>query len=385
MGRFLELLKREVWPSAWPAPATEGTEATISPMVEAFWAETYSNVPASISPVIAERVWVVNRCIQLNAQQIASMPLRFVGTTEPAWVSSPDPNWFPNGIGDAVFAVVRAVYGWGFAILLVTSRYANGLPSGWTVLDSQYVTIGLERGRRTYHYSIDGSSRELDPLDVVQIDRNPSNALHGTSAIRAYASQCWGLLCAGELTRSTMTGGIPTSVLKSSRKLTQAQAEAMQAQWVARTSSRGGAPAVLPPEVEFETLSFSPKDLMLLEAQEFEARVIASAFGVPPFMINLPLEGGLTYQNPAMLGEFWWRFELRPRAKQIADALTAQMLPRGNYVVFDASDTFAPLVAPGSVQDDPQLSAPPESQVAGASPADQPGEVRPIRPMEVTL
>ena len=62
----------------------------------------------------------------------------------------------------------------------------------------------------------------------------------------------------------------------------------------------------------------------------------------------------------------WWRFELRPTATRIANALTAQMLPRGQWVSFDAADTFAPIVE-GSEEDDPQ-----GSQVAKASPAQQP-------------
>jgi HK97 family phage portal protein len=382
MGRFVDFLKRE----AWPAPPTDGTEMSIAPQVAMFWDETYGASPLWISPTLAERVWVVNRCIQLNSQQIASMPLRFFGTREPAWISSPDPNWFPNGIGDAVFAIVRSIYGWGFAIVLVTSRYFDGFPQSWTVLDPEFVTIGIDSsGRRTYHYSPTG--RDLDPLDVVQIDRNPSNALHGSSAIAAYASQCYALLTAGELTRSTMSGGVPTSVIKSTKKITAEQAARIQSRWASSTQSRGGQPAVLGPDLDFETLSFSPKDLLLLDAQEFEARVVASAFGVPPYMLNLPLEGGLTYQNPAMLGEQWWRFELRPRAKQIADAFTAQMLPRGNSVVFDPSDTFAPLMPPQTTEDDLQLASP--SQVAAASPVQQTNgnvdaDVLPIRPLGVT-
>ena len=41
--------------------------------------------------LLAERVWICNRCIQMNSQQIASMPLKFEGppsVTQPAWVSA---------------------------------------------------------------------------------------------------------------------------------------------------------------------------------------------------------------------------------------------------------------------------------------------------------
>jgi phage portal protein BeeE len=131
-------------------------------------------------------------------------------------------------------------------------------------------------------------------------------------------------------------------------------------------STRTG-PPVLPPELDFETISFNPADLALLETQEWNAKAIATAFGVPSVLLNMALQGGLTYQNPAALGEMWWRFELRPTATRIANALTAQMLPRGQWVTFDAADTFAALDELSS-EDDPQLS-----QVVSASPAQQPG------------
>ena len=86
-----------------------------------------------------------------------------------------------------------------------------------------------------------------------------------------------------------------------------------------------------------EALNISPKDLALLELAEYDARMLASAFGVPSFLLNLAMAGSLVYQNPAGLREFWWWCELYPMAKRIADALTANMLPRGNSVSFDAT------------------------------------------------
>jgi phage portal protein BeeE len=179
---------------------------------------------------------------------------------------------------------------------------------------------------------------------VVQITRDPGGGLTGTSALRAYSSQAWSQIGAGAAAQNVMAGGtIPPVTLMAKRKLTKEQAEAVQTQWVnARARYGSGVPAILS-SADFEkpeALNISPKDLALLELAEFDARVIASAFGVPSFMLNLPMVGALIYQNPAMLGEFWWRFELRPTAKRIADALTANMLPRGNSVTFDASDTF---------------------------------------------
>jgi len=330
--------------------------------------------------LLAERVWICNRCIQMNSQQIASMPLKLEGppsVTQPAWVSAPDPAYFPNGISDAIFAIVAQLYGWGFACLYITDRYADGYPRTWTVLDSRLMMITLEDGLRAYRIG----GVELDPADVVQIDRNPGNRLHGQSAIWSYAQMAWGLLAAGNQSLDVSTGGVPKAVLKSARKIDSTQAQKLQQQWMAKTQQRGGAPPVLPPELDFETLSWSPKDMALLETQEWNALALAAAFGIPAVLLNMAIRWGMTYQNPGMLGEMWWRFELRPTAKRVADAFTAQMLPAGQFVWFDAEDTIQPFhaetgVATGpfaSPENDPQAA----SNVAPASPVQQPGAPTP--------
>ena len=317
---------------------------------------------------LADRVWVANRCMQLNSQQIASMPLHFHGpsddTPQPAWVSSPDPNWYPNGIGDALHSIVSLVYGWGFACLWVTSTYADGFPRTWTVLPSEFMNIKTgENGSREYRFG-SADSDILDARRIVQIDRNPSTAAHGTSALRAYAQTAWGLLAAGNQSMKVNTGGVPPGYIKSLRKLDSGQAVDISEQWDA--GREAGRTPVFPPELDWVSTSFDPKDMALLDTQEFNAKAIATAFGVPSVLLNMALQGGLTYQNPAALGEMWWRFELRPTATRIANAFSAQMLPAGQWVDFDAADTFLPLDEMTG-EDDTQAS-----QVAKASPAQQP-------------
>jgi HK97 family phage portal protein len=355
-----------------PLPSP-GTENSIWPQVSAFWSETFGPQGLTWSPSLIERIWVVNRCLQLCAQQIASMPLRFQGTFEPAWVTSPDPNWFPNGIGDAVFAITWHLYGWGDAFLIVSDRYFSGFPRSWTLAHPSRMEVDVDSGgRRRYRIG----ERIFPRGDVVQITRNPTGGLRGTSALAAYASSAWNVAAGAETTNDVLNN-LPPAVLKSkTKRLTKDQAVAVQSLWSARASVRTrGVPPVLDPDLDLvaTNLGFTPKDLLLLEAQEFDARVIASAFGVPASLLNMAVSGGLTYQNPAMLGEQWWRFELLPGpAKRIADAMTANLLPAGNSVLFDASATFSPL-------DEPDEGLP-ESPVAGASPAQQ--DIPQLRPVE---
>jgi HK97 family phage portal protein len=334
----------------WPARQRQDdslVDDPIYPLVSAFWSQFGPDSPTGVfwSPRLVDRLWVANRCMQLTADMISTMPLRFFGAYEPAWVSNPDPNWFPNGIGDAVFAATWHQLAWGDSFLLITDRYASGMPAAWTVLDPSTMNVQVENGRRVYH----DRQVELNPEDVIQVSRDPRGGLRGTSVLQAYASQAWGLLAASELGRAIVSnGGVPNAVLKSTKKLTSEQAQAVQAQWVAaRSRSTMGAPAVLPPELDFTQLSFNAQDLALLELQEFNAKVIASAFGVPSLMLNLEQRGSLVYQNPEMLFEVWWRSALRPLAGRIQRALSANMLPRGSWVEFDAGKVLAP-----SFQDD---------------------------------
>jgi hypothetical protein len=346
----------------------EGTQISLfNTIIPSWWSENGLSSSSSWMPggaALADRVWVADRCIQLNAQQISGMPIRWhggPGTLEPRWVSAPDPNWYPNGIGDALFALVKQLYGWGFSCQYITDFYADGFPRTWTVLDSAALSIKAENGMRSYKYG----DTLLDPNRVVQIDRNPGTAVHGTSALRAYSQNAWGLLAAGNQSMTVNQGGVPLAVLKSQRKLTEQQAEAIQTRWMERTQARNGAPPILPPELDFTPLSFNPADLALLETQEWNSRVLATAFGVPSVILNMALQGGLTYQNPLALMQMWWFTELRTTSKRIMDAFSAQMLPAGQWVEQDASD----ITVEGSIEagDDPQLS-----QVAKASPTQQP-------------
>jgi len=180
-----------------------------------------------------------------------------------------------------------------------------------------------------------------------------------------------GLLAAGNQSQTVSTGGIPQAVIKAAATLQKGQAEEIQQKWMEATQRRNGAPPVLGKDLDFVPLSFDPKDMALLETQEFNAKALATAYGIPSVLLNMALQGGLTYQNPGALGEMWWRFELRPTATRFANAFSAQMLPRGQWVTFDAEDTFAALTGQ-SPEDDPQLSQVPVSPVAKASPAQQP-------------
>lgn len=367
---FLRTVLSEGWPTLRrvtvidpPAPL-EGTRMSIWNSVLPAWYAGQDDTSFIGNADLASRVWVTATCQDLNASQISAMPLLWhgpPGTDEPAWVSSPDPSQFPNGIGDAMYAICDQIDGWGYSLQYVTDFYASGFPRRWTVIPSSACEPRFdEKGRKVYELN----GRPLNPSRVVQIDRNPTTAAHGTSAIRAYAQRAYSLLAAGNKSLSVSQDAFPPGYLKSENRLTSDQADEAQTSWMAKTSSRNGGVPVLGQGWDFKNSGINPADMALLETQEWDARVLANAYGVPSVILNMALQGGLTYQNPVALMQMWWLTRLRTRAKRIVDAFSAQMLPRGQWVSVDASDiTMEGALDPAN---DPQLS-----QVAKASPTQQ--------------
>jgi hypothetical protein len=321
---------------------------------------------------LAEKVWAANVCQHKNSLQLGSYPLRWhgsAGTDEPAWVSSPDPSLFPNGIGDALYAITDQIYGHGYSLQYILDRYDSGYPRRWTVIDSDAcVPFFGEDGRRVYKIN----DTTLDPSRVVQIDRNPTTEAHGTSTIRAFAQRGYSLLAAGNKSLSVSQDAFPPGYLKSDNRLTSDQAAAAATSWMTRTEARAGGVPVLGQGWSFENSGIDPKDMALLDTQEWDAKVICGAYGVPSILLNIEGPGGLTYNNPIALTQMWWYTELRTTAKRIADTFNAQMLPRGQWVTIDSSDVTQELSTGTAATDDPQLADVPPA-TAKASPAQQPG------------
>jgi Phage portal protein len=351
------------------------SEIPFEQQVSNFWAQLNSTV---FTPRLIDYIWVADRCIQLNAQQVSTMPLKFnpgsPSSFEPAWLANPDPAWYPNGIADALHAAVDDFYRHGDIFLYMTSDYATGLPLAWTVLPASQV--GVTYSEKTGRRAFDIGGEELEPDRVVQISRNPRpGSLRGTSALRAYA-QIMDASSAATIAAKNQSTTLPPAVLRVLRKIDEDQAKKLQAQFREGASERRpGEPIIMPPDLELAgtNLGFTAKDLQMIEGQEFNARVLASSCGVPVFLVNLVLTGGLVYQNPAMLGEFWWRTELHATCARFARALSSRMLPRGSTVYFDPSHLTQPLTDQTNLE---------ESPADNASPANL-ANVQPLRPTPV--
>lgn len=76
----------------------------------------------------------------------------------------------------------------------------------------------------------------------------------------------------------------------------------------------------------------------------FDEQRIASTFGVPLWLVGLPMNDGLTYSTVEDHFEYFWRATLRPIAYNLAMAFSGWALPRGAYLRFNSEQITEPSI-----------------------------------------
>ena len=270
-------------------------------------------------------------CLDLNSSVMASMPPYLVGAApnlDAGWLVNPDPDIYSSW--DEFCRSLFWDYQTGEAFVLATARYCTGYPARFHVLPPWTVNIEMRQGRRIYSV---GAVDVTDDLLHIRYQSSVDNA-HGVGPLEAgRARLVQAEMLARYATNLFAGGGIPPAILHHKELLSDEQAAALKAQWIAARTSGIGEPAVLDGGIEFETTAVNPKDMALVELAQFNESRIAVLLGVPPFLVGLPSGGdSMTYSNTTALFDYHWRAGLRPKASAVMAALSGWALPRGTTV-----------------------------------------------------
>jgi HK97 family phage portal protein len=295
------------------------------------------------SPWLVERIALVYSCIDRVAAALSSMPLRVSKDSEPQlpppWLHNPSPDVYTHA-GDAIGEIVWSLLMRGNAWIAPTvnyapDRYGNTYPREWAVLNPDRVR--WDERERVWWVSIGATDQMFQARDLYHIRHSPRPGSRlGVAPLSAAASNLEAAASyervASKLARNS---GIPTQgILSTDQDIPATTAQRYKATWQARGD---GEVAVLGAGLKYQALTLNPRDLALLELREFDGRQIASAFGVPPFMVNLAAAGDLTYSTTQGMMDYFWRQTLRPMASNIGRAL-GTMLPGRSTVLFDADE-----------------------------------------------
>jgi HK97 family phage portal protein len=108
--------------------------------------------------------------------------------------------------------------------------------------------------------------------------------------------------------------------------------------WRESRRASGGAVAYLSAAMDMDSVGFSPKDLAMVEAREFQVAEIARATGLPGIILGAPV-GGMTYQNVQAERRGLVDLALQPYMSAIEQRLSMDdVTPRGTSLMFQPND-----------------------------------------------
>jgi HK97 family phage portal protein len=314
----------------------------IAPSPWSGWPAEWSTAFDSYGARLGALVDVAWDAIDLNTRILSSMPVYRLKASQAlppvSWMTMPAP-----GLYTSWAEFIKQLF-WDFqmgeAFVLALARNSQGYPAALAVVPPYLVDHR------------DGAYLLKNMSDVQQED-----LLHIRYACRPGQWRGIGPLevagarvtAAGLLSRYQAdyleSGGIPRYTIETDRPMNPQQIQQAKEEWAA---SRGGAspsdPAFLTGGAKLNTVQQpSPKDVTLLELEQFNEARICVKLGVPPFLLALPSGADpMTYQNVTQIFDFHNRASLRPMMNTVMTAISNWALPSGQSVELNGDEYTRP-------------------------------------------
>jgi len=302
---------------------------------------TYNPIGAPyISRDLALQCASVVRCRNLICGTIASIGLELIQKNtgrrlaNPVWLDQPDIRQ-PRSV--TIAFTVESLLMYGTAYWRVTSLYEDDLrPSGFEWVANTRVSITTDQfGDEVDYYTVNGA-------------RVPDS---GIGSLVTFQSLLPGVLDTGGRTiqaaldiqkAASVAAATPmaTGFIKNSgADLPEAQIQGLLASWRAARNSRNT--AYLTSTLDYQTVGYSPKDMMYNEASQYLATEIARLMNVPAYYISADMNNSMTYQNILDARKEFVAYSLQPYISAIENRLSMDDLTkRTNVVRFALDSTF---------------------------------------------
>jgi hypothetical protein len=288
----------------------------------------------------ALQVPAVSRCRNLIAGVISSIDLELykkstgVKIESPLWLDQFDMRQ-PRSV--TVAYLVDSLLFYGVAYLKVCSVYQDdGRPSGFEWVANTRVTVTTdETGEAVQYYSLNGVRAPMSGIGSLVTFQSllPGVLETGARTIQAAID----LEKAASVAAATP---MATGFIKNSgADLPEAQISGLLAAWKAARASRST--AYLTSSLDYQTVGFSPKDMMYNEASQYLATQIARLMNVPAYYISADMNNSMTYQNIIDGRKEFVAYSLQPFISAIENRLSMDdITAHGNVVRFALDETF---------------------------------------------
>jgi HK97 family phage portal protein len=288
----------------------------------------------------ALQVPAVSRCRNLIAGVISSIDLELykkstgVKLESPLWLDQFDMRQ-PRSV--TVAYLVDSLLFHGVAYLKVCSVYQDdGRPSGFEWVANTRVTVTTDAtGEAVQYYSVNGVRAPMSGIGSLVTFQSllPGVLETGARTIQAALD----LEKAASVAAATP---MATGFIKNSgADLPEAQISGLLAAWKAARASRST--AYLTSTLDYQTVGFSPKDMMYNEASQYLATQIARLMNVPAYYISADMNNSMTYQNILDGRKEFVAYSLQPFISAIENRLSMDdITAHGNVVRFALDETF---------------------------------------------
>jgi len=282
----------------------------------------------------------VARCRNLIAGVVGDLPLNLYRKStgeelgNPIWVDQPAINQ-PRSVTMAW--TVDSLMMYGVAYWQVTELYEeDGRPRRFQWIPNVKVTFTTDLyGMTVTQYYIDAVAVPMSGLgSLITFQAYDEGILErGSETIRAAID----LRKAAVLAAQTP---MPSGVLRNNgADLDPKEIAGLLAAWKNARNNRST--AYLTSTLEYQPTSFSPKDMMYDEAQQFLATEIARLCSIPAYLLSAEANSSMTYANVLDERKQFYSLSVAPYVNAIQDRLSMDdITARGNSVRFDVDSSF---------------------------------------------
>jgi hypothetical protein len=317
-------------------PAT--VEAQYAPQV---MGENIFSLNTAIMPRISRKeamtVPSIARARNLICGTIASIPLEYYNKktgeviAPPRWISQLSKSQ-PSFVTMAW--IVDSLLMYGVAYLLVEERYAeDGRPASFEWMANSRVTFTTDiNGIMITQYYVDGAPIAMS--DIITIQGFDEGILErGARTIKAAVDV--------ELAAATNSANPqPAGFLKNSgADLPAAEVQGLIAAW--KRARQNNSTAYLTSTLDYNPVSFSPKDMMYNEAIQNLSTQIARLCNVPAYYLSADQNTTMTYANVQDERKQFFALSLQPYMEAVSRRFSMDDISTiGHEVKFCVGDTF---------------------------------------------
>lgn len=300
----------------------------------------YGNYATSMTRQSAMAVPSVARCRSLIANTIASVPLKTFDkktgqqVANLPWVDQLDKRQ-PRSV--TIAWLVDSLLFFGCAYLMVKETYIDdNRPASFEFIQNDRISIKYAAdGHSIDYYMVDGSRVPDSGIGSLITIQGLTQGILLTSMNTIQAAL--DIEKAAAVAAQTPMG---TGYIKNNGSdIPDNEVQAILNAWKSARQNRGT--AFLTQTLDFNPISFSPKDMMYNEAKQYFATEIARICNVPAYMIDAEVMKSMTYQNVVDARQDFLAYSLSPFTTAISSRFSMDdMTSRGVEVRFDVDNTF---------------------------------------------